>query len=116
MNEQLFAAIEARTDDLVTLTADLIRFPTVNPPGDAYTPCAEFIGERMRRSGFETTLIRGEGAPGDSDRYPRTNVIARREGGRPGPTVHFNSHIDVVEAGEGWTVDPFGGVVKDGRV
>ncbi|WP_187970778.1 acetylornithine deacetylase/succinyl-diaminopimelate desuccinylase family protein [Aquibium microcysteis] len=116
MNEQLFAAIEARTDDLVTLTSDLIRFPTVNPPGDAYTPCAEFIGERMRRSGFETTLIRGEGAPGDSDRYPRTNVIARREGGRPGPTVHFNSHIDVVEAGEGWTMDPFGGVVKDGRV
>lgn len=116
MNEQLFSAIEARTDDLVTLTSDLIRFPTVNPPGDAYTPCAEFIGERMRRSGFETTLIRGEGAPGDSDRYPRTNVIARREGGRPGPTVHFNSHIDVVEAGEGWTVDPFGGVVKDGRV
>lgn len=116
MNEQLFHAIEARTDDLVTLTADLIRFPTVNPPGDAYTPCAEFIGERMRRSGFETKLIRGEGAPGDSDRYPRTNVIARREGGRPGPTVHFNSHIDVVEAGEGWTMDPFGGVVKDGRV
>lgn len=116
MNEQLFRAIEARTDDLVTLTADLIRFPTVNPPGDAYTPCAEFIGERMRRSGFETQLIRGEGAPGDSDRYPRTNVIARREGGKPGPTVHFNSHIDVVEAGEGWTMDPFGGVVKDGRV
>jgi succinyl-diaminopimelate desuccinylase len=116
MNEQLFRAIEARSDDLVTLTSDLIRFPTVNPPGDAYTPCAEFIGERMRRSGFETTLIRGEGAPGDSDRYPRTNVIARREGGKPGPTVHFNSHIDVVEAGEGWTVDPFGGVVKDGRV
>lgn len=116
MNKQLFRAIEARTDDLVTLTADLIRFPTVNPPGDAYTPCAEFIGERMRRSGFETQLIRGEGAPGDSDRYPRTNVIARREGGKPGPTVHFNSHIDVVEAGEGWTMDPFGGVVKDGRV
>ncbi len=116
MNEQLFRAIEARTDDLVTLTADLIRFPTVNPPGDAYTPCAEFIGERMRRSGFETQLIRGEGAPGDSERYPRTNVIARREGGKPGPTVHFNSHIDVVEAGEGWTMDPFGGVVKDGRV
>ncbi|RST81543.1 acetylornithine deacetylase/succinyl-diaminopimelate desuccinylase family protein [Aquibium carbonis] len=116
MNEQLFRAIEARTDDLVTLTSDLIRFPTVNPPGDAYTPCAEFIGERMRRSGFQTQLIRGEGAPGDSDRYPRTNVITRREGGKPGPTVHFNSHIDVVEAGEGWTMDPFGGVVKDGRV
>ena len=33
-----------------------------------------------------------------------------------GPTVHFNGHIDVVEPGQGWTVDPFGGLVRDGRV
>ena len=43
-------------------------------------------------------------------------MIARREGRSSGPTVHFNSHIDVVEAGEGWTVDPFAGVVRDGKV
>lgn len=116
MNEQLTRAIADRMDDLVQLTVDLIRFPTVNPPGDAYTPCAEFIAHRLARSGFETKLIRGEGTPGDSDRYPRTNVVARREGARPGPTVHFNSHIDVVEAGAGWTVDPFAGVVRDGKV
>jgi len=30
--------------------------------------------------------------------------------------VHFNSHIDVVDAGEGWTADPFGGEIRDGRV
>ena len=53
--------------------------------------------------------MRGEGAPGDTDRYPRTNVIARFDGRSPGATVHFNSHIDVVEAGEGWSVDPFAG-------
>jgi succinyl-diaminopimelate desuccinylase len=116
MNEHLFRAVDARIDDLVQLTVDLIRFPTVNPPGEAYTPCAEFLGERMRRLGFDTRLIRGEGAPGDSNRYPRTNVVARREGRSPGHTVHFNSHIDVVEAGEGWTVDPFGGAVRDGKV
>lgn len=43
-------------------------------------------------------------------------MIARREGSGPGPCVHFNSHIDVVEPGAGWTMDPFEGVVKDGRV
>jgi acetylornithine deacetylase/succinyl-diaminopimelate desuccinylase-like protein len=43
-------------------------------------------------------------------------VIARIEGKRPGPTVHFNSHIDVVEAGDGWSMDPFAGVIRDGRV
>ncbi|XJN83256.1 acetylornithine deacetylase/succinyl-diaminopimelate desuccinylase family protein [Mesorhizobium terrae] len=108
--------IDARTDDLVALTADLIRFPTVNPPGEAYRPCAEYIAERLKKRGFETELVRGEGTPGDNDRYPRVNVVARFDGRTPGPTVHFNSHIDVVEAGEGWTVDPFAGVVKDGRV
>lgn len=116
MTDRLLAAIDDRTEELVALTRDLIRFPTVNPPGEAYTPCAEYIGARLRRQGFDVELIRGEGTPGDTDRYPRTNVVARREGRGPGPCVHFNSHIDVVEAGEGWTVDPFAGIVQDGRV
>lgn len=116
MNERLFRAVESRRDELVALTRDLIRFPTVNPPGEAYTPCAEYVGAYLARRGFETRLIRGEGTPGDTDRYPRTNVVARREGRSPGATVHFNSHIDVVEEGHGWTVDPFGGTVRDGRV
>ena len=59
---------------------------------------------------------RARGAPGDSDQYPRTNVIARIEGSRPGPCVHFNGHIDVVEVGSGWTVDPFAAEVVDGRI
>lgn len=116
MIQKLFPAIDRRTDDLVSLTADLIRFPTVNPPGEAYTPCAKYIGDRLRKGGFAVEYVRAEGTPGDNDRYPRTNVVARIEGRTPGPTVHFNSHIDVVEAGEGWTVDPFGGEVKNGRV
>ncbi|MFE0015431.1 acetylornithine deacetylase/succinyl-diaminopimelate desuccinylase family protein [Mesorhizobium sp. NPDC059054] len=116
MIDRLLQGIEARTDELVALTADLIRFPTVNPPGEAYRPCAEFIAERLKKRGFGVELIRGEGTPGDNDRYPRINVVARFDGRSPGPTVHFNSHIDVVEAGEGWTVDPFAGLVKDGRV
>jgi succinyl-diaminopimelate desuccinylase len=116
MNERLARAVEARRDDLVSLTADLIRFPTVNPPGEAYRPCAEFVGERLRKRGFETEFVRAEGAPGDTDRYPRVNVVARFDGRGPGACVHFNSHIDVVETGEGWTVDPFAGLVRDGRV
>ncbi|HWK63451.1 MAG TPA: acetylornithine deacetylase/succinyl-diaminopimelate desuccinylase family protein [Rhizobiaceae bacterium] len=116
MYDKLLETIDGRVDDLVALTADLIRFPTVNPPGEAYTPCAEYIATRLKKRGFEVELIRGEGTPGDTDRYPRTNVVARFDGRSPGPTVHFNSHIDVVEAGDGWTVDPFAGVVRDGRV
>jgi succinyl-diaminopimelate desuccinylase len=116
MYEKLLQTIDERVDDLVALTADLIRFPTINPPGDAYRPCAEYIGTRLKKRSFGVEYIRAEGTPGDTDRFPRMNVVARFDGRTQGPTVHFNSHIDVVEAGEGWTVDPFAGVVKDGRV
>lgn len=116
MIDALFQRIEAARDELVALTQALVRIPTVNPPGDAYRPCAELVGERLRARGFAVEYLRAEGALGDSERFPRTNVVARIESGRPGPTVHFNSHIDVVEAGDGWTTDPFGGEVRDGRV
>jgi succinyl-diaminopimelate desuccinylase len=114
--ETLLRAIDARRDELVALTVDLIRFPTVNPPGEVYRPCAEYLGERLKRRGFEITYVRAEGTPGDSEKYPRVNVVARREGEGKGPCVHFNGHLDVVQTGAGWTVDPFAGLVKDGKV
>ncbi len=116
MRDELFARIESKTEDLVELTRSLIQIPTINPPGEDYEDCARLIGERMRTRGFDIAYVRGEGSPGDSDRYPRANVVARREGTRPGPCVHFNGHTDVVEVGKGWTVDPFAGVVRDGKV
>jgi len=114
--DDLFRRIEGKRDEVAALTRALIRIPTVNPPGDAYEACARFLGERLAARGFAVEYVRGTGTPGDSDRYPRTNVVARIESGRPGETVHFNSHIDVVEAGQGWTLDPFEGVIRDGRV
>jgi succinyl-diaminopimelate desuccinylase len=114
--ENLFKMIEARRDELVELTQALIRFPTVNPPGEAYQPCAEFIGRRLKARGFSIEYVRATGTPGDSDRHPRINVIARRESAQCGPCVHFNSHIDVVQPGAGWTMDAFAALVKDGKV
>jgi succinyl-diaminopimelate desuccinylase len=116
MDERLARTIEDRTDELTALAADLIRFPTINPPGDAYRPCVEYIGDRLKKRGFGVEFIRAEGTPGDTDRYPRVNVVARFDGRSRGSTVHFNSHVDVVEAGDGWTVDPFAGVIQEGRV
>ena len=116
MFEQCNRRIEDKISDLVALTQKLIQFPTINPPGEAYTPCAEFIGQRLKQRGFDIQYIRAHDTPGDSDAFPRTNVVARLEGARPGKTVHYNSHIDVVEVGDDWTMDPFAGVVRDGKV
>ena len=97
--QRLHAEIDDRRPDLVALTRDLVRIPTVNPPGDAYAPCAELLGERLRRRGFAVEYLRAHGTPGDSDRHPRVNVVARLEAPGPGPCVHLTGHIDVVEAG-----------------
>ncbi len=116
MLEALFARIEDQREALIELTRELVRIPTVNPPGDAYEVCARHLGDRLRQSGFEVTYLRAEGAIGDSERYPRLNLIARHEGRMPGPCVHFNGHIDVVEPGHGWSLNPFAGVVREGRL
>ena len=68
MNDRLMDDIAGRAEEVAELTADLIRFPTINPPGEAYAPCAEFVGDRMKRRGFAVEDIRGEGSPGDTDR------------------------------------------------
>jgi succinyl-diaminopimelate desuccinylase len=116
LKQNLFDRIARSRDELVALARDLIRIPTVNPPGDAYTECCEYIGRRMAARRFAVEYLRAEGGVGDSDRYPRTNVVCRIEGNSPGPCVHFNSHIDVVTPGDGWTVDPFAADVDDGKV
>ena len=108
--------IDAARDDLISLTQDLIRIQTLNPPGENYLAICEMLNTRLQRAGFETQLIRAAGTPGDSDRYPRWNLVARYEGRSAGPCVHFNSHHDVVEVGAGWTFDPFGGEVVDDRI
>lgn len=115
-SDNLLKIIDARREELVELARALIRFPTVNPPGDAYRPCAEFIGRRLSDRGFAVEYVRAAGTPGDSERYPRINVIARREGSVAGPCVHFNSHIDVVQTGAGWTLDPFAAAIRDGKI
>ncbi|HTX48950.1 MAG TPA: acetylornithine deacetylase/succinyl-diaminopimelate desuccinylase family protein [Caulobacteraceae bacterium] len=112
----LLASIEAREAEIVDLAQALIRIPSVNPPGEHYRDCAELIGQRLAPRGFQVEYVRAEGAPGDCDQYPRWNLVGRREGGSPGPCVHFNGHIDVVAPGEGWTRGPFDAEVESGRV
>ncbi len=114
--ETLTRRIEDKREELVALTQALVRIPSINPPGEAYEACCRLLGERLRGRGFEVEYLRAEGSPGDSDRHPRSNVVARREGAAPGPCLHFNSHIDVVPPGAGWTCDPFAAEVRDGRV
>lgn len=108
--------IQEKRDDLIALTQDLVRIPTLNPPGENYRDICEYLRDRLEKRGFTVELVRAQDAPGDSEKYPRWNVVARVEGPHAGDCVHFNSHTDVVEVGKGWTTDPFGGELIDGKI
>lgn len=114
--EHLKNDIDRRKEQLISLTQDLIRIPTLNPPGRCYRDICEYLQARMEPQGWQCEMIRAEGTPGDCEEFPRWNIVARHKGGKPGDCVHFNSHHDVVEVGHGWTRDPFGGELDGDRI
>lgn len=114
--DRIVAEIDRAQDEIVSYTQALVRIPTVNPPGDHYAACASFIGDDLNRRGYDVEYIAAEGLPEHTRLHPRINVVGTRRGSSGGPVVHLNGHFDVVPAGSGWTVDPFGGVVRDGRI
>ena len=114
--DRIIAEVDAAADELVSFTQDLVRMPTVNPPGAEYEACAVFLGDDLTRRGYDVEYIVAEDRPEHTPEYPRVNVVGSRRGSSGGPVVHLNGHIDVVPAGGGWTVDPFAAIVRDGRI
>ncbi|KAL7548496.1 hypothetical protein ACHAWF_011776 [Thalassiosira exigua] len=94
----------------------ILRIPTVSstaPSSGAYEECAEYLLGELR----SVPCLEGVGVLDESpDRSPV--VVARWRGVREDlPVLVLNSHYDVVPAApEDWTVDPFGGLRKDGKV
>lgn len=93
--------------EVIDLICNLIREPSENPPGNEAST-ALYIYNFLKNEGIEAELQ--EVAPN------RPNVIARLRGQKPGKTVLFNGHTDVVPKGEGWSVDPFAAIIRDDKI
>jgi acetylornithine deacetylase/succinyl-diaminopimelate desuccinylase family protein len=113
--EQLDQWIDAHFDEEVAFLQELVRVPTDTPPGNN-APHAERTAE----------LLAGMGLQAEKHAVPEaevkaagletiTNLIVRRPYGT-GKTIALNAHGDVVPPGEGWTHDPYGGEIVDGKI
>src|SRR3712207_1660780 len=95
---------------VLALTRDLVRINTTNPPGRE-DPAITLLARRLEEAGFEATVVPypdGEG---------RSHVVARLRGHGERPGLLFSGHVDVVPPGNvPWTVDPFGGELRNGRL
>ena len=94
--------------DPIELTRELIRFETINPPGNE-TPCAEHIGGILERAGFRIAY------------HPmadnRANLVARIGGSAGKKPLCLSGHLDVVPLGaKPWTVAPFAAEIADGKI
>ena len=116
VRERVLREVESLRDEVVAFACDLVRVPTVNPPGAHYEDGARLIGDRLEACGFAVEYHEAYSRPEHTEDFPRVNVIGVREGSGPGPVIHLNGHFDVVPAGGGWTVDPFGGEIRDGKI
>ena len=114
--EQLDAWIDAHFDEEVSFLQALVQVPTDTPPGNN-APHAERTAELLLDFGFE---VEQHAVPdAEVKAYgltTLTNLIVRRRYATGGRTIALNAHGDVVAPGEGWTHDPYGGEVDDGKL
>ncbi len=119
MNPSLYAQIDAwvnqHFDEEVRFLQALVRVPTDTPPGHN-APHAERTAELLQAMGLEVQkfpvspeMVHAAGL------QSLTNLLVRRRFG-PGRTVLLNAHGDVVPPGEGWTHDPYGAEIVDGKL
>lgn len=99
--------------EVVRLTQELVRIPSVFRPDQAGANeerVALFVADYLRNMGLQ--VFYEEVVPG------RPNVIAFYDSGRPGKTLLFEAHTDVVTEGDrdAWSYDPFGGTISGGRI
>jgi len=108
--------IDAHFDEQVRLLQELVRVPTDTPPGNN-TPHALRTQALLKAFGFDAQAHEVPAATvREHGLQSITNLVVQRRYGSGGRVVALNAHGDVVPPGEGWTHDPYGGEIADGRL
>ena len=119
LRQEASRLISKHADDLVTITQELVRIPSVNPPGD-YERMAEKMLELYRAEGLTPVIAAAskEEVEELGLTHPRPNVIALIEGKERQPVFCLDAHMDVVDVGDEsrWTFPPFSGELHEERV
>jgi acetylornithine deacetylase/succinyl-diaminopimelate desuccinylase-like protein len=106
------AADPPRLSEAARWLQGYLRIDTTNPPGDEHK-AASYLAALLHREGIPTRLV--VSGSGRTSLWARLSA-PRRPGAPAGRAVLLLHHLDVVPAGPGWTVPPFSGALRDGRL
>ncbi len=101
MKTEVLKNVDANKEKMIQLVSDLVKIPSVS--GNE-AELAKFLMDYCTKLGFECEI----------DRHG--NFFAFIKGKRPGKRLIFNSHLDTVEVGEGWSVDPYSGKIDEDKI
>ncbi|MGC3986930.1 MAG: M20/M25/M40 family metallo-hydrolase [Pseudorhodoferax sp.] len=108
--------VDAHFDEQVRFLQALVQVPTDTPPGNN-TPHAQRTAVLLKDFGFEAQAHEVPAATVQAHGLQSiTNLVVQRRYGQGGRVVALNAHGDVVPPGEGWTREPYGGEVVDGKL
>lgn len=108
--------VDAHFDEQVRFLQALVQVPTDTPPGNN-TPHALRTAALLKEFGFAAQAHEVPAATVKEHGLESiTNLVVQRRYGQGGRVVALNAHGDVVPPGEGWTHDPYGGDVVDGKL
>lgn len=109
--------IDSHHAEQIEFLRQIVRVPSDTPPGNNNPP-AEKAAELLTAKGYTVERFAvPEQRVRDYGMQSITNLIVRQKFGTgTGPTIALNAHGDVVPPGEGWSFDPYGGEVRDGRM
>ncbi|WP_223592576.1 ArgE/DapE family deacylase [Neobacillus bataviensis] len=116
--QQIIDFIDEQQENLIGFLKGLVAIPSDNPPGDCQK-IAEHIFQSLKDFQFENVSINEveEEKVKAVGMIKASNVVGFQTfGNTKGPEITLNSHGDVVPPGLGWTQDPYGGNIVDGKL
>lgn len=101
IEKAIIEKIEEMREDIIYFHKQIIQIPSENPPGK-YKQIAQFVQNKFEELGLKTFV-------------KRNNVVGKYQN-LTGPSLLLYGHMDTVPAYKGWTEDPFGGHIIDGKI
>lgn len=115
--KEVVEIVDEMHNEVIEFLQKMVQTPSINPPGE-YEAISRVVADRFKQLALEaeTILVPEEKVKELGLATPRINVLGWLRGTPGHPVLVLNPHLDTVPIGENWTVDPFKGEIRGGKL